>query len=144
MALGTVTLFDEAILGIGKAAAPNMDGSNFKIAVLDPTTAPTAGDTTPTLTDYTEVGTGGIYVAGGLSATFTWTEAAGTSTWALAASPAITWAADAGNDTDARWLLIYETVGGNAVGFIDLNANFDMSTGPLTLNAGTVYTSAAV
>jgi len=141
-ALGTVAVFNVAKQKISEVGAPNLDGSNFKVAVLDPTVTPAVADVTPTLSDYTEVGTAGTYVAGGLAATFTWSESGGTVTFALAASPAVTWASDASNDTDARWLLIYETVGGNAVAFIDLESNRDMTAGPLTLNAGTAFTLA--
>lgn len=142
MALGTVTIFNEAMRNLMQLAAPNADGSNYKVAVLDPTTTPTAAFTTPTLTDFTQVGAAGSYTAGGLAATLTWVESAGTTTLALAASPVVSWAAHASNDTDARWLLIYETVGGKAIGFIDLNANVDMTAGPLTLNPGTIFTLA--
>lgn len=143
MALGTVTIFNESMRDLMKAAAPNADGANYKVAVLKSTSAtPIAAFVAPDLTDFTQVGAAGTYTAGGLAATLTWVESTGTTTWALSASPAVTWAAHASNDTDARWLLIYETVGGKAVGFVDLNANVDMTAGPLTLNPGTVFTLA--
>lgn len=135
MARGDITLFDE-----GKAYL--MDGGwepadDIKLAILDNTVAPLAADATPALADYTEVGVAGNYVAGGVSlGTYgsMITEAAGVVTFDSAVNPA--WAADALNDVDAYWGLIYNDtdVSNLAIGFVDLGGPVDMSAGPLTIN----------
>ena len=62
MATGDITIFNEAReyqLDGGWEAADVM-----WCAILDNTTAPLVGDTTPALADYTQVGTAGTYVTG--------------------------------------------------------------------------------
>ena len=134
MATGDVTFFDEAkayMIDGGWEAADDM-----KVAILDNTTAPTASDATPALGDYTEVGTGGTYTAGGTSlgnlGTMV-TEAAGTVTFDSTTNP--TWAQDASNDTDAYWGLIYNDTqaGDPALAFVELGGPVDMSAGSLTI-----------
>jgi len=135
MATGDVTVFDEAkayMIDGGWEAA-----DDIKCAILDNTTAPTASDTTPALSDYTEVGTAGTYVAGGTSlgslSTLV-TEAAGTMKFDSATNPS--WAQDASNDTDAWWGLIYNDTdaGDLAIAFVELGGPVDMSAGALTIN----------
>lgn len=134
MAQGDITLFHD---GLKSALESWITTDVIKCAVLDGTTAPTAADVDPVLLDYTEVGTGGTYVAGGISLG-TWgdfiTQTLGTILFDTTINPS--WAQDAGNDTDARWLLIYnDTQTGNpAFAFGDLGADFDMTAAPLTIN----------
>lgn len=145
MARGDMTVFDEA-----KAYMIDGDWTStdtIKCAVLDNTTTPTAGDTTPALGDYTEVGTAGTYTAGGTSlgslATLV-TEAAGTMTFDSTTNPS--WAQNASNDTDAYWGLIYNdtVVGDPAIAFVDLGGPVDMTAGDLTItwNASGIFTIA--
>ena len=134
MARGDVTVFDEA-------KAKMLDGDwastdHFYCAVCDNTATPTAAFATPTLSDFTEVGTSGTYVSGGtdlgaLSALVT--EADGTMTFDSTTNP--TWAQDASNDTDAYWGLIYNYTDAahDAVAFVDLGGPVDMSAGDLTI-----------
>ena len=65
MAKGDIVWFDEAATFDYFASWATSD--DIKCAVLDNTTAPTAGDTTPALADYTEVTAAGTYTAGGTS-----------------------------------------------------------------------------
>lgn len=143
MAQGDVTVFEEAL-------AYMMDGDwgstdTLKLAILDDTTTPTASDATPALGDYTEVGTGGTYSAGGTSLG-TWgdaiSEASGTLTFDSTTNP--TWAQDASNDADAYWGLIYNDTdaGDAAIAFVDLGGPVDMSAGSLTVtwNASGIFT----
>jgi len=116
---------------------------DIKCAILDNTTTPAVGDTTPALTDYTEVGTGGTYAAGGTSLGNLGTcvtEAAGVMTFDSATNPS--WAQDASNDTDAYWGLVYHVTTGSAIGFLDLGGPVDMSAGDLTVtwNASGLFT----
>lgn len=110
---------------------------DFKCAIIDNTTAPTAADATPALGDYTEVGTAGNYVAGGTSLGALSTlvsEAAGVMTFDSTVNP--TWAVNAGNDTDAFWAIIYNDTqaGDPALAFVELGGPIDMSTSALTVN----------
>lgn len=145
MARGDVTVFDEAKAYLIDGGWEAVD--DIKVAILDNTVAPTAGDTTPALGDYTEVGAAGTYVAGGTSlgnlGTLV-TEAAGTMTFDSATNP--TWAQDPANDVDAHWALIYNDTdaGKLAIAFLDLGGPVDMSAGDLTItwDANGIFTIA--
>ncbi len=143
MARGDVTIFEEAMASMIDGGWETAD--DIKCAVLDDTTTPTAADATPTLGDYTEVGTGGTYGAGGTSLGTLGacvTEAAGTVTFDSATNP--TWAQNASNDVDAYWGLIYNDTDAtdSAIGFVDLGGPVDMSAGDLTItwNASGIFT----
>lgn len=145
MATGDVTVFDEAKAYMIDGGWESAD--DIKCAVLDNTTVPAAGDTTPALGDYTEVGAAGSYTAGGTSlgnlGTMV-TEAAGTMTFDSATNP--TWAQHASSDTDAYWGLIYNDTdaGDLAICFVELGDPVDMSAGDLTItwNASGIFTIA--
>lgn len=134
MATGDITWFEEA-------KATMLDGGweaadDFKVALLDNTTAPTASDATPALADYTQVGAAGTYTTGGTSIG-NWgtivSESGGTVTFDSATNP--TWAQDASNDTDAYWGLIYNDTqaGDPALAFVELGGPVDMTAGSLTI-----------
>lgn len=132
MATGDYVTFEEAkayMIDGGWEAA-----DDIKCAILDDTTTPTASDATPALGDYTEVGDAGTYTSGGTSlgnlGTLV-TEAGGTMTFDSSTNPS--WAADASNDTDAYWALIYHVTTGQGIGFVDLGGPVDMSAVTLTL-----------
>lgn len=134
MAIGDITWFEEARTLDYYAGWALTDV--IKVAVIDNTTPPAAGDTTPALADYTEVGAAGTYTAGGTSLGnwgTVWSEAAGTGTLDSATNP--TWAADGSNDTDARWGIIYNDTqaGDPAIAFVDLGSAIDMQTTALTI-----------
>ena len=146
MARGDLVIFQEAM-------AKMLDGDwassdHFSLAILDDTTTPAADDSTPTLGDYTEVGTGGTYSAGGTDlgtlATLV-TQSAGTMKFDSDTNP--TWAQDGSNDTDAYWGLIYNSTdaGNDALGYIDLGGPVDMQAGDLTVtwDASGIFTIAA-
>jgi len=143
MAVGDVTVFDEA-------KAKMIDGDwastdNFYLAIMDNTTAPTAGTATPVFGDFTEVGSAGSYVANGTNLgalSVLVTEAAGTMTFDSTTNP--TWAQNASNDVDAYWGIIYNftDAGKDAIAFVDLGGPVDMSAGDLTVtwNASGIFT----
>lgn len=143
MATGDVTVFDEAkayMIDGGWEAA-----DQIYCAILDNTVAPTAGDTTPALGDYTEVGSAGSYTSGGslLDTLGTMvTEAGGVMTFDTGTNP--TWAQNASNDTDAYWGLIYNNsdAADLAIAFVELGGPVDMSAGDLTItwNASGIFT----
>lgn len=143
MATGDYVTFEEAkayMIDGGWEAA-----DDIKCAILDDTTTPTASDATPALGDYTEVGDAGTYTSGGTSlgnlGTLV-TEAGGTMTFDSSTNPS--WAADASNDTDAYWALIYHVTTGQGIGFVDLGGPVDMSAVTLTLtwNGSGIFTIA--
>jgi len=143
MARGDITIFQEAMAYLIDGGWESADV--IKCAVLDNTTTPTAGDTTPALGDYTEVGTAGSYVAGGTSLGDLGTlvsQTSGTMTFDSTTNP--TWAQNASNDTDAYWGLIYNDTdaGKLAIAFVDLGGPVDMSAGDLTItwNASGIFT----
>ena len=146
MARGDIVWFEEARTLDYFAGWATTD--DIKVAILDNTVAPTAGAATPALGDFTEVGTGGTYTAGGTSLGnwgTVWSEAAGTGTMDSGTNP--TWAQDASNDTDAYWGLIYNDTqaGDPAIGYVDLGGPVDMTAGPLTItwNASGIATLTA-
>ena len=147
MAQGDVTFFEEALAWLADGTF-DLDGDNtIKCAILDNTTAPTASDATPTLSDYTQVGDGGQYVDGGEELTCTWTESGGTVTFDSSTNP--TWPQDPGNDTDAYWALVYQAGSHNSttdagICFVDLGGAVDMTAGDLTItwNASGIFTIA--
>ncbi len=145
MARGDVTVFNEA-------KAKMLDGDwassdHFYVAICDNTATPTAATATPTLGDFTEVGTSGTYVAGGTdlgALSDLVTQAAGTMKFDSTTNP--TWAQNASNDTDAYWGIIYNytDAGKDALAYVDLGGPVDMSAGDLTItwNASGIFTIA--
>ena len=143
MARGDVIWFNEAL-------AFKVDGGfeaadDLKLAICDNTVAPAQTTATPALGDFTQVGSGGTYVAGGTSL--------GTLGACVAQSGAVmtfdsavnpTWAANAGNDTDAYWGICYNDTdaGDGALFYIDLGGPVNMATSALTVtwNASGIMT----
>lgn len=142
MAVGDVTVFNEAkgyLLDGGFEAA-----DTIKIALCDNTTAPTASTTTPTLADFTQVGTSGSYVSGGTSLGTLGdavTVTGGTAKFDSSTNPS--WAQHASNDTDCSWGIIYNDTDGTdrAIAFVELGTA-DMQAGTLTItwNASGIFT----
>lgn len=134
MARGDITIFQEAM-------AKMLDGDwassdHFYCAICDNTTTPTAATATPTLGDFTEVGTGGSYVAGGTdlgTLADLVSQTGGTMKFDSATNP--TWAQNASNDNDAYWGIVYNytDAGKDALLFVDLGGPVDMTAGDLTI-----------
>ena len=134
MAEGDLTVFEEAKGYMIDGGWESVD--DFKLAILDNTTAPTAADSVPTLGDYSQVGSAGSYTAGGISIGDLGTlvvEAGGTMTFDSPTNP--TWPSNGSNDTDAFWGLIYNDTDGTdrAIAYVDLGGPKDMSGGSLTV-----------
>lgn len=144
MAAGDLVIFNEARAYMYDGGWGTTD--TIKLALLTATTTPTAADVTPALTDYTEVTAGGNYTAGG-DTLDTWgnmiTQSAGTVTFDDTGAN-VTWLQNAGNPTNARWALIYNSTAAQAIGFVDLGSVFNMTTGDLviTWNASGIFTVA--
>jgi hypothetical protein len=140
MATGTITVFNTAKEQLCDGTH-DLDSGTYKLAICDNTTVPTATTATPNLADFTEVGTGGTYVAGGTTITLTWVEATGTVTLNTATSPS--WVAHASNDTDAYWGIVYRSdTSDEALCFVDLGGPVDMQAGSLTVALGDIFTLA--
>lgn len=135
MAQGDLVVFNTAKEWLADGTF-DLDTNSFKCAILDNTTAPTATTATPTLADFTEVGSAGTYTAGGDAITLTWVESAGTVTLDSSVNP--TWAQNGSNDVDAYWALVYQTGTHNtildaALCYIDLGGPVNMQAGDLTV-----------
>ena len=140
MAQGDVTMFQEALgsLGLGEF---NLNTDEYRIGLITSVATPATGDADPgwavaRTTDFSanEVTPGGSYSTGGADITNTYSEAAGVSTFDAAdQSPYV--AQNASNATNARWGIIYNNTDADkkAIAFIDLGADFDMTTGDLNV-----------
>lgn len=134
MARGDLVIFEEALAKMIAGDWASTD--EFWCAICDNTATPVAATATPVLGDFTEVGVGGTYVAGGLTLGALSTlvsEAAGVMTFDSATNP--TWAQDVGNDADAYWGIVYNytDAGKDCFCFVDLDGPVDMSGGDLTI-----------
>lgn len=134
MAQGDVVVFNEALgflLDGGFEAA-----DDIKVAICDNTAAPTQNQATPTLSDFTEVGTAGSYTAGGTSlgniGTLV-TQSSNVMTFDSSTNP--TWTANGSNDTDAYWGIIYNDTDASdrAIAYVDLGGPVNMATTALTI-----------
>ena len=129
MAQGDVTKFEELSLQIADGTF-DMDNDSFSLKLI--TTLPTAAQTTPNLSDFTEVTAGGGYTTGGIALTTTWTESGGTATFDSSTNPS--WTAAASSPTNIIAGLIVNG-SDNAVAFVDLTT--DGST-PISLVDGNI------
>jgi hypothetical protein len=134
MARGDVTIFEEALAKMIEGNWASTDA--FWCAICDDTTTPTAATATPVLGDFTQVGTAGTYISGGLTLgvlSDLVSEAAGTMTFDSTTNPS--WAQDGSNDADAYWGIVYNytDAGKDALAFVDLGGPVDMSAGDLTI-----------
>jgi len=145
MARDDWTTFEEFSEQLGNEQH-NFSSDTLKAGLVDSTITPTAGDTTPTWTDYSanEVGTGGGYPAGGITlSSVTWTETGGTATL-NAVDLAL--AQNGSGFTDAYWLILYNDTNATdmAIGFLDLGGPVSEVAGPITItwNALGIITNA--
>jgi len=109
---------------------------HFYCAICDDTTSPAADTATPVIGDFTQVGSGGTYVADGTdlgTLADLVTQSAGTMKFDSSTNP--TWAQHASNDTDAYWAVVYNytDAGKDALLFVDLGGPVDMTAGDLTI-----------
>ena len=145
MARGDLVVFNAAM-------AKMLDGDwastdHFYCAICDNTVAPTAATATPTLGDFTEVGTSGTYTTGGTDlGTLADLVTVSSTTMKFDSATNPTWAQDASNDTDAYWGIIYNytDAGKDALAFVDLGGPVDMTAGDLTItwNGSGIFTIA--
>lgn len=108
----------------------------FYCAICDNTATPAADTATPVIGDFTQVGTGGTYVDGGLTLgalSVLVSQSGAVMTFDSATNP--TWAKHASNDTDAYWAIVYNytDAGKDCLCFVDLGGPVDMTAGALTV-----------
>lgn len=135
MARGDILTFEEFVLQIG-TESHNFSSDTLKLGIVDNTITPTIGDTTPTWGDYSanEVGTGGGYVAGGITLTsVTFTETGGVATLDAAN---ISLVQDASGFTDAYWGIIYNDTNATdmAISFLEFAGPVSEVAGPIAIN----------
>lgn len=138
MARGDWTTFEEFADAFGQGDH-HLDSDTLKLVIISNGVTPTAGDTTPTYSDYSgsEVSNGGGYVTGGLTLAYggvtRWQEAAGVAT--LDADN-ITITQNGSGFTNGYWgILINDTHASKAaIGFIDLGGPVSEQAGPININ----------
>jgi len=144
MATGDLTVFDEAKLALLNGTHDS-DTNTMKVALIDNTAAPTAGDTTPAWGDYSANEVSGTnYTAGGETMTVSLTEAAGTVTFDFTTNP--TWTQHASGFTDAYWAIIYDdtATSDEAIAFVEMGGPVSLVSGDvsITWNDSGVFTLA--
>ena len=146
MARGDVVVFDEFKENISSGSI-NLATDNINVRLITNAVVPSAASATPDSADFTEV-TGGTY-AEKTSVGKTWSETAGTATFAL--SGALTWAQDAGaGPTNIYYALVYSATHAgteDAIAFIDMTDDggttaISLQDGDITINAGNIFTLA--
>jgi len=146
MARGDLTVFEEFADDLGEKVH-NLGSDTLKLGIVDDTLTPAADDATPTWGDYSanEVGTGGNYVADGITLTYAgvtrWEEAAGVGT--LDADD-VSIAQHASGFTDGYWGILYNDTAGSdqAIAFVDLGGPVSEVDGPVEIawNASGILT----
>ena len=140
MASGDITVFEEAKAYMIDGGWASTD--NIAINLVLATSTPTAADVAPDIGDYNlATSTEGEQVLDTLANCVT--EAGGTMTFDDTGA-SVVWAQGGGNSTTCRWAVIFNTtqVGNNAIGFVDLGSNRDLSAGSITItwNASGIFT----
>jgi len=146
MAQGDVFVFDQFLVDAIEGATHNFTTATVKCALvksaanggIDPavtTSDPCWGAGGTTNLSSSEVTPGGNYSTGGATCASPTVTLSGGAAVFDAGDPA-SWAKDASNPTNARWGIIYNdsATNKNAIGYVDLGSDFDMTGGALTIN----------
>lgn len=149
MAAGDVTVFDAHLQNIGRGVH-NLETGDISLGLIVDETTPTAADADPCwgeggTVDFndSEVTPGGNYADDGPSIGGTYSQTSGTATFD---ATDVDIEQDGSNPTDARWGIVYDetATNNNAIAFLDLGANVDLSAGDfaVTWNGSGIYTIA--
>ena len=142
MARGDLTVFNELTISLGEKKI-NLETDTIKLALIDNVVTPTAADATPMWgagsgVDYdaNEVGTGGGYVAGGLTISGPELILAGAVATFDDDDSNLSLAQDPSGFTDAYWAIMYSDTAANkdAICFIDLDGPVSEVAGPIAIN----------
>ena len=146
MAAGDTHLIANYVKSMANNSPADKWGSDaIKVGLITSVTTPNVSDSNPTwgaggAQNYStnEVTAGGTYAAGGFALTGT-TVTQATNVVSLNATSPISWAANAGNPTNARWAIVYDNTTANkeVLGFIDLGAATSLVPG-LQININSV------
>lgn len=131
MATGTATVYNEAMLE-GFKGSFDLSTDTLKLGIVDATITPAADDATPTWSDYSanEVVTTGNYTSGGETlTTVTFTLVSDVAT--LAADDVVI-AIHASGFTDGYWGILYESVSGKAICFVDMGGPVSEQAAPVS------------
>jgi hypothetical protein len=138
MAAGATSLIAAYIQSMANNSPADKWGSDaIKAALITVTTTPSKTDSNPCwgaggAQNYStnEVTAGGNYSAGGVALSGT-TVTISSSTVSLNATSPISWAANASNPTNARWVIFYDNTTANkeVLGFMDLGATTSLVSG---------------
>jgi len=146
MAQGSVIVFDEFKLNMSSGSI-NLATDNVNVRLISNSSL-NGSTANPDSGSFTQV-TGGTY-AEKTSVSKSWTEAAGTATFALTTSNLV-WSQDASGPTDIRYALVYSATHAgteDAICLIDMTTGGDGTTaislqdGDITINFGTLFTLA--
>ena len=135
MAREDLNIFEESLKKMIAGDWASTD--HFYCAICDDTTTPSDDDTTPIIGDYTQIGTSGTYVNGGIDlgvlSTLV-TQTGGVLTFDSSINPS--WLKNLSNDVDAYWAIIYNYTdsGKDCLCFLDLGGPVNMSIGTLSID----------
>lgn len=131
MAIGTSLLFNEAMLE-GFLGSFDLSSNTLKLGIVDATITPLVTQTTPTWSDFStnEVGTGGNYTAGG--ETLTTVAFVMVSDKATLTADDVIIAIHASGFTDGYWGIVFESVSGKAICFIDMGGPVSEQADPVS------------
>lgn len=136
MAQGDLTLFEEFADQLGNAIHNFENGGNtFKVMLINNSTVATAGDTTPTKTDYTECSGSGYTAGGDTVDNQSYDEASGVATYD---GDDVGWTQNASGPSDIYQAVLYNDTDASdtCIGFIDMTT--DGGTTPLDLADGDI------
>jgi len=135
VAAGDIVFFEEFVRTLGEEKH-DFSSDTIKVGLVTNGVTPTAGDTTPTWSDYSgsEVSTAGGYTSGGETlTTVTWTEAGGVATLD---ADSIALAQNGSGFTNAYWAIIYNdsSADDDAIAFVDLGGPVSEQAGAVNIN----------
>lgn len=145
MSQGDVVAFHQFLVDV-QEKLHDLENDEFRLSLMTNASAPLATTPDPRwgamgagTTDLSanEVALGGSYVAGGTLVANPSVVLIKSSAVFDADDPA-TWAAAAGNPSNARWAVLYNNTdpGKRCIAFVDLGSLFDMKIGDLDINFG--------
>jgi len=153
MAQGDVTIFDAFLENVFDSGIHDFGSTPNTIKVALIKSAANGGDD-PAVTDAVpcwgaggttnfataEVTPGGNYTTGGATCASASASLSGGVLQVDFGDPA-TWSQNASNPTNARWGIVYDdtATNKNAIAFVDLGSDFDMTTGDLTITWGAPF-----
>lgn len=137
MAQNDLTMFEDFAQDLGDEKH-NLGVDIIKVALIDNTLQPLANIATPTWSDYSvnEMVTGNGYTTGGEEIVSDVWEKNGT-LWRLDGDN-VGWIQNGLGFTTCHWAIVYNTISGSAICFIQMGTGIPGSTSPISLQAGDI------